>query len=129
MEGAGPAQVGRAWDHLGERGFWTLPWAAHPSSRFHQSSHQPGPAWVLLACFHQSCWQRGQSPGKTEKPECRQPPTEASGGGRAYVRAVKARSKPASRPRPVIPEQIPRGTGARSASEPCWQPVVLHHYL
>ena len=43
--------------------------------------------------------------------------------------AVKAWSKPASRPRPVIPERAPWGMGVRSASEPCWQPVVLHHYL
>lgn len=79
--------------------------------------------------FHQSCWQRGQSPGKTDKPECHQPTTKASGGGWACVREVKARSKPASRPRPVIPERAPRGMGARCASELCWQPVVLHHYL
>ena len=42
---------------------------------------------------------------------------------------VKARSKPASRPRPMIPKRAPRGMGVPSASEPCWQPVVLHHYL
>ena len=26
--------------------------------------------------FHQSFWQRGQSPGKTDKPECHQPTTK-----------------------------------------------------
>lgn len=113
------AQVGKGRSYLGRRGVLEALWPAHPSSRrFPQGSRKASPVWVLLAPSHQSCWQRGQSLGKTE---CHQPPRP------------RVEAEPVSDPRSTLPERALGGTGRGSApplnpAGSSWSFVIIYDH-